>query len=58
MNPSEKFLLKLGLSESDSLHQPKAGEQSEENSRRSFFKKSALGGLALGSSFMFSPLRM
>ena len=28
----------------------------KENRRRSFFKKSALGGIALGSAFMFSPV--
>jgi len=29
---------------------------SPENSRRSFFKKSALGGVALGGSFIFTPI--
>jgi L-alanine-DL-glutamate epimerase-like enolase superfamily enzyme len=45
MTASEKILHKLGLKET-----PK------ENSRRDFFKKSTLGGIALGSSFLFSPI--
>lgn len=54
MTPSEKFLKKIGLKDPE----PEAAVQqpTEENSRRSFFKKSALGGLALGSSFMMSPV--
>jgi L-alanine-DL-glutamate epimerase-like enolase superfamily enzyme len=54
MTPSQKFLKKLGLKdpETEEVDIP----STEENSRRSFFKKSALGGLALGSSFMFSPI--
>jgi L-alanine-DL-glutamate epimerase-like enolase superfamily enzyme len=53
MTPSQKFLKKLGLKdpETETVEQPSGNE----NSRRSFFKKSALGGLALGGSFMFSP---
>ena len=53
MTPSQKFLKKLGLKdpETETAEQPSGNE----NSRRSFFKKSALGGLALGGSFVFSP---
>lgn len=31
-------------------------QQQQENPRRNFLKKSALGGLALGGAFMFSPI--
>jgi L-alanine-DL-glutamate epimerase-like enolase superfamily enzyme len=52
--PSEKFLAKFGIKENDDkvvdLKQPK-----RENSRRSFFKNTALGGLSL-AAFMNSPL--
>jgi len=53
MTPSQKLIRKLGLKdpEAESVDQ----SSTQENSRRSFFKKSALGGLALGGSFMFSP---
>ena len=55
MTPSEKLLKKLGLKEPDQIN---ATEQNvdDEKSRRSFFKKSALGGIALGGSFLFSPI--
>jgi L-alanine-DL-glutamate epimerase-like enolase superfamily enzyme len=45
MTASEKILHKLGLTETPN-----------ESSRRDFFKKSTLGGIALGSSFLFSPI--
>lgn len=52
--PSEKFLAKFGIKENDDkvvdIKQPK-----QENSRRSFFKNTALGGLSL-AAFMNSPL--
>lgn len=53
MTPSQKLIRKLGLKdpETETVEQ----DSTSENSRRSFFKKSALGGLALGSSFMLSP---
>jgi L-alanine-DL-glutamate epimerase-like enolase superfamily enzyme len=55
MTPSEKFAAKLGLK--DPEIQSAVNEKAEsKNARRSFFKKSALGGIALGSSFMFSPV--
>lgn len=54
MTPSEKFLAKFGIKENDDkvvdIKQPK-----QENSRRSFFKNTALGGLSL-AAFMNSPL--
>jgi len=57
MTPSEKYAKKLGLKGHDTL-EPITQETGEirDNSRRSFFKKSALGGIALGSAFMFSPV--
>ncbi len=55
MTPSDKIAAKLGLK--DPENQVAESKNAEpENPRRSFFKKSALGGLALGSSFMFSPI--
>src|SRR5687768_14087174 len=53
MTPSHKFLAKFGLHENN--EEDKLTETQSENSRRSFLKRSALGGLALGG-FMFSPL--
>jgi L-alanine-DL-glutamate epimerase-like enolase superfamily enzyme len=50
MTPSEKFLSKMGLRE-----KPEETNTHEENSRRNFLKKSALGGLGLGA-FMFAPI--
>src|SRR6187455_17069 len=58
MTPSEKYLNKLGLKDQDSTEVPGVTNKKEENenSRRSFLKKSALGGIALGGAFMFSPI--
>ena len=58
MTPSKKYLQKLGLKDEDTIESPSAENKTEEqeNSRRSFFKKSALGGIALGGAFMFSPI--
>src|SRR6187549_3576205 len=58
MTPSEKYLNKLGLKGHDSIEIPDVINKKEENenSRRSFFKKSAMGGIALGGAFMFSPI--
>lgn len=53
MTPSQKYLAKLGLKDPET--EIRETEAKQENSRRSFFKKSALGGLSLGSAFMFSP---
>lgn len=61
MTPSQKFLAKLGLKDPEPIEtvQPGSENCSEdvgENPRRSFLKKSALGGIALGSAFMFAPI--
>lgn len=58
MNPSQKILSKLGLKDPEPIeeianHKP---EEQGENPRRSFLKKSALGGIALGGSLMFAPI--
>jgi L-alanine-DL-glutamate epimerase-like enolase superfamily enzyme len=55
MTPSEKYLSKLGLKDPEIKESTDVGE-TQENSRRSFFKKTTLGGIALGSSFLFSPI--
>jgi L-alanine-DL-glutamate epimerase-like enolase superfamily enzyme len=54
MTPSEKIAAKLGLKDPPVNNAEKNVES--ENSRRSFFKKSTLGGIALGSSFLFTPI--
>ena len=53
MTPSQKLIRKLGLKDPET--EIVELDSTPENSRRTFFKKSALGGLALGSSFMLSP---
>ena len=53
MTPSEKFLSKIGLHEKP--EEVKDTTTEPENSRRSFLKKSTLGGLALGG-FMFASI--
>ena len=53
MTPSQKLIKKLGLKDPDTATVEQ--DSTSENSRRSFFKKSALGGIALGGAFMFSP---
>src|SRR5690349_9135753 len=62
MTPSQKFLKKLGLKDTDPVDNTAItpadntiSEQEQENSRRSFLKKSTFGGIALGSAFMLSP---
>jgi L-alanine-DL-glutamate epimerase-like enolase superfamily enzyme len=57
MTPSQKFLKKLGLKEPENITSAsEVPSTHEENSRRSFLKKSTLGGIALGGAFMFSPI--
>jgi L-alanine-DL-glutamate epimerase-like enolase superfamily enzyme len=56
MTPSQKILSKLGLKDPEPIETNQAPEAEPENPRRSFLKKSALGGIALGSAFMFSPI--
>src|SRR6185436_86389 len=55
MTPSEKYIKKLGLKGSD-INETVANDQTKENGRRSFLKRSALGGVALGAATMFSPI--
>jgi L-alanine-DL-glutamate epimerase-like enolase superfamily enzyme len=54
MTPSQRYLSKLGLKDPEPANQQE--EKTPENGRRSFFKKSALGGLSLGGAFLFSPI--
>jgi L-alanine-DL-glutamate epimerase-like enolase superfamily enzyme len=57
MTPSQKFLKKFGLKEPETIEEvTNKNNETSENSRRSFLKKSALGGIALGGAFMFSPI--
>ena len=58
MTPSQKYLQKLGLKDQDTIEDSAVqnAEPQKENSRRNFFKKSTLGGIALGGAFMFSPI--
>src|SRR5689334_23868147 len=57
MTPSQKYLQKLGLKDQDVVETTaENNEPAPENPRRSFLKKSALGGITLGSAFMFSPV--
>ena len=57
MTPSEKYLQKLGLKGHDINETTTENKTvAEENPRRSFLKRSALGGIALGGAFMFSPI--
>jgi L-alanine-DL-glutamate epimerase-like enolase superfamily enzyme len=58
MTPAAKYLNKLGLTDSDVTPEPETNTDpnTSENSRRSFFKKSTLGGMAFGSAFLFSPI--
>ena len=58
MTPAAKYLNQLGLTDSDVTPGPETNTDPNtgENSRRSFFKKSTLGGMAFGSAFLFSPI--
>src|SRR6185503_2569554 len=60
MTPSQILEKKLGLKDPDVTskgdHVLKGDTSDNENSRRSFLKKSALGGVALGGAFMFTPI--
>lgn len=55
MTPSQKFLSKLGLKDPETKDEIVNRQEEQDNPRRSFFKKSAMGGIALGGSLMFSP---
>lgn len=56
MTPSQKFLTKLGLKDKDYTEEKINTIEPVENSRRSFLKKSTLGGIALGGAFLSSPI--
>src|SRR4029078_12599003 len=57
MTPAQKILSKLGLKDPGPAESKASDtENSFENPRREFLKKSALGGIALGGAFMFSPI--
>lgn len=57
MTPSQKILSKLGLKEPAAIEEKTTGEKDHsENNRRSFLKKTALGGITLGGAFMFAPI--
>ncbi|MBD0289338.1 MAG: mandelate racemase/muconate lactonizing enzyme family protein, partial [Flavisolibacter sp.] len=54
MTPSQKFLAKMGLK--DPEPEINSTDNQPENPRRSFLKKSMLGGIALGSASLLSPI--
>ena len=58
MTPSQKILQNFGLKDQDNAEQAASNiiADNPENPRRSFLKKSALGGITLGGAFMFSPI--
>ena len=58
MTPSQKFLKKLGLKDQD-ITETNAENKTDvtENSRRSFLKKSTLGGIALAVLLCFLLLK-
>ena len=58
MTPAQKILSKLGLKDPETIESTTNSnrENISENPRRDFLKKSALGGIALGGAFMFSPI--
>ena len=56
MTPSQKFLSKLGLKDPETIEDKNVDKAAQENPRRSFLKKTALGGIALGGAVMFSPI--
>src|SRR5439155_11664297 len=57
MTRAQKILKKLGLKEPDAIDSNAENKVDvTENTRRSFLKRSALGGVALGSAFVLSPV--
>lgn len=56
MTPSQKYLKKLGLTDEGDTVPASPESRENENPRRSFLKKSALGGLTLGGAFLFTPI--
>ncbi len=53
LNPSQKYLSKLGLKDPEPFDESK---ELKSHSRRSFFKKSTLGGISLGSALFGAPI--
>ena len=53
MTPSQKFLSKLGLKDPEPIQETSTDTR---NSRRSFLKSSALGGIALGGISALLPI--
>ncbi|HEX5150245.1 MAG TPA: mandelate racemase/muconate lactonizing enzyme family protein [Parafilimonas sp.] len=57
MTPAQKILKRLGLRDQDTIETiSDKNVETQESSRRSFFKKSAMGGIALGGAFLFTPV--
>ncbi len=56
MTPSQKIEQKLGLKDPVEPTLASGSYDSDMNSRRSFLKTSALGGITLGGALMFSPV--
>ena len=57
MTPSQSFLNKMGLKDPEINEETTIGQNEiSGNDRRAFLKKTALGGIALGGAFMFSPV--
>ena len=57
MTPSCKFLKKIGLTDPENEAETTTIiNHKSDNDRRSFLKHSALGGIALGGAFLFSPV--
>src|SRR5688572_12311908 len=54
MNPSQRILTKLGLKDPEPVQDIPA--ETSHNSRRSFLKRSALGGIALGGLSTLLPI--
>lgn len=57
MTPSQKFLSRFGLKDpGPETYDPATDARNDRgNTRRSFLKRSALGGISLGGAFMLSP---
>ena len=57
MTPAQRMLTAMGLKEPDTNEQASPETTHEpHNARRSFLKQTALGGITLGSAWMFAPI--
>ncbi len=56
MTPSQKYLQKLGLNNDEQYMNEQPDQVEAENGRRSFLRKSALGGITLGGALLASPI--